>query len=55
MESTVNLNLPYIMPSQAQEHVTHKEALELLYVLVQCAVIDPDLASPPGSKREGHF
>ena len=27
MEATPNLSLPYIMPSQAQKHVTYNEAL----------------------------
>lgn len=53
MESTVNLDLPYIMPSQAQKHVTHNEALELLDALVQCVVIDRDLSSAPGGAQEG--
>ncbi|MBN9073194.1 MAG: DUF2793 domain-containing protein [Rhizobiales bacterium] len=53
MESTTNLDLPYIMPSQAQKHVTHNEALELLDALVQCRVVDRDLTAPPASPGEG--
>lgn len=53
MENTVNLDLPYIMPSQAQKHVTHNEALELLDALVQCAVVDRDLTAPPTAPQEG--
>ena len=30
MDETANLKLPYILPSQAQKHVTHNEALALL-------------------------
>lgn len=30
MDSSPNLQLPYIMPSQAQKHVTHNEALRTL-------------------------
>ncbi len=30
MDQTPNLKLPYIMPSQAQKHVTHNEAIRLL-------------------------
>ncbi|WP_273725582.1 DUF2793 domain-containing protein [Brucella gallinifaecis] len=30
MDQTPNLKLPYIMPSQAQKHVTHNEALRFL-------------------------
>lgn len=53
MENTTNLDLPYIMPSQAQKHVTHNEALELLDALVQCAVAGRTLASAPPEPQEG--
>ncbi|WP_254871529.1 DUF2793 domain-containing protein [Pseudooceanicola sp. HF7] len=47
------LSLPYLMPSQAQKHVTHNEALQLLDTLVQLAVSDRDLTAPPASPAEG--
>ena len=53
MEQTPNLQLPYIMPSQAQKHVTHNEAIRTLDALVQLAVLDRDLSTPPGSPAEG--
>ncbi|MBX3598217.1 MAG: DUF2793 domain-containing protein [Rhizobiaceae bacterium] len=53
MEETSNLNLPYIMPSQAQKHVTHNEALRKLDALVQLAVVSRNLATPPASPAEG--
>ena len=53
MEQTANLQLPYIMPSQAQKHVTHNEAVRALDALVQLAVLDRDLSTPPGSPAEG--
>ena len=53
METTDNLALPYIMPSQAQKHVTHNEALGMLDALVQLAVADRDLASPPVAPAGG--
>ncbi len=53
MEQTPNLQLPYIMPSQAQKHVTHNEAIRALDGLVQLAVIDRDLAAPPASPADG--
>lgn len=53
MEETSNLNLPYIMPSQAQKHVTHNEALVLLDAIVQLAVQARDLSSPPESAADG--
>lgn len=38
MDQTPNLKLPYIMPSQAQKHVTHNEALRLLDAVVHLSV-----------------
>ncbi|MFC5584033.1 DUF2793 domain-containing protein [Nitratireductor kimnyeongensis] len=53
MEQTANLNLPYIMPSQAQKHVTHNEAIRLLDGLVHLAVRDRDLSTPPDTPDDG--
>ncbi|WP_160113650.1 DUF2793 domain-containing protein [Phyllobacterium salinisoli] len=53
MENTANLKLPYILPSQAQKHVTHNEALQILDALVQLSVIDRDLTEPPAGLVEG--
>ncbi|WP_367715459.1 DUF2793 domain-containing protein [Nitratireductor sp. GISD-1A_MAKvit] len=53
MEQTSNLGLPYIMPSQAQKHVTHNEAIRRLDGVVQLAVRDRDLAAPPASPDDG--
>jgi len=53
METTANLQLPYLMPSQAQKHVTHNEALAMLDAIIQLAVLDRDLTSPPGAPEEG--
>ncbi len=53
MEQTANLQLPFIMPSQAQKHVTHNEAIRSLDILVQLSVVDRDLAAPPVSPGEG--
>lgn len=52
-ESTPNLALPYIMPSQAQKHVTHNEALRRLDALVQIGVESRVLAVPPAVPAEG--
>ena len=49
MEQSANLQLPYIMPSQAQKHVTHNEAIRSLDALVHLAVLDRDLSAPPAS------
>lgn len=51
--TTPKLNLPEILASQAQKHVTHNEALAALDVLVQLNVLDRDLNAPPGSPSEG--
>lgn len=53
MENTANLSLPYIMPSQAQKHVTHNEALRALDAIVQLAVLDRNLTAPPAAAAQG--
>ena len=52
-DATTNLQLPYILASQAQKHVSHNEALRLLDGLVQLSVRDRDLTAPPGSPADG--
>ena len=47
------LSLPYLQPSQAQKHVTHNEALQILDVLVQTVVADRDQSAPPASPTAG--
>ena len=41
------LSLPLILPAQAQKHVTHNEALRLLDVMVQLAVLNRNLSGAP--------
>lgn len=41
------LALPFMQPSQAQKHVTHNEALELLDTVVQLVVESFDATTPP--------
>jgi len=53
MENTVNLQLPYLMPAQAQKHVTHNEALAMLDAIVQLSVLDRHLSTPPEGADEG--
>lgn len=50
---TPNLGLPQLAADQAQKHVTVNEALLGLDALVQLAVLDRDLATPPGSPAQG--
>ncbi|MDN2566096.1 DUF2793 domain-containing protein [Aquibium sp. A9E412] len=51
-DTTPRFLLPYILPSQAQKHVTHNEALRLIDVLVHGAVED-EAAAPPADPAEG--
>ena len=53
MSNTPNLSLPYIMAAQAQKHVTHNDAVRALDAVVQLAVLDSGLATPPVSPTEG--
>jgi len=53
MDTTTHLALPYIMPSQAQKHVTHNEALRTLDALVQLSVADRSRTNPPAGPEEG--
>jgi len=53
METTPHLALPYIVPSQAQKHVTHNEALRRLDAVVQLSVADRGRTSPPPEPAEG--
>lgn len=51
-DQTVNLSLPYILPSQAQKHVTHNEALQRLDAIVQL-VVTAERDTPPDPASEG--
>ncbi len=51
-DQTANLALPYILPSQAQKHVTHNEALQRLDAAVQLT-IHQQLTAPPATPAEG--
>lgn len=50
---TTRLEMPYLMPSQAQKHVTHNEALRRLDQLVQLVLQDSAAEVPPGTPGEG--
>ncbi|NKB53429.1 MAG: DUF2793 domain-containing protein [Rhizobiaceae bacterium] len=52
-ETTSNLALPYILPAQAQKHVTHNEALKALDAVVQLSVVSKKLTSPPTEPAQG--
>ena len=50
---TPKLSLPFIMPAQAQKHVTHNEAIELLDMIVQLTLDSAAVIAPPSSPGEG--
>lgn len=52
-EQSARLALPFLLPSQAQKHVTHNEALERLDLLVQLAVESFGATVPPAAPQLG--
>ncbi|GAA6210060.1 hypothetical protein NBRC116601_33530 [Cognatishimia sp. WU-CL00825] len=52
-ETSPRLALPFIQPAQAQKHVTHNTALEVLDALVQPVVLDRDRTQPPAAPTAG--
>ncbi len=54
MPDTTNIqSLPLILPSQAQKHVTHNEALKILDLIVQMTVASRSVAVPPTLPARG--
>ncbi len=54
-ETSPSLSLPYLMPSQAQKHVTHNAALDVLDALVQLTVRAFDSQTPPVAPSAGEI
>lgn len=52
-DQTPNLSLPFILPAQAQKHVTHNEAIELLDMIVQLTLESTTQTTPPTTADEG--
>ncbi|MFD2237989.1 DUF2793 domain-containing protein [Aureimonas populi] len=53
-QTTHHLSLPYLMPAQAQKHVTHNEALRLLDQMLHISVpTRAGRAEPPAAPAEG--
>jgi hypothetical protein len=52
-DQTTTLGLPFLMPAQAQKHVTVNESLTRLDALVQMAVESRTTSSQPGSPADG--
>jgi hypothetical protein len=53
MSNSANLKLPYIAAAQAQKHVTHNEAVELLDALTQLTAVAFDTTLPPLTALDG--
>lgn len=53
MTSSDNLSLPFILPSQAQKHVTHNEAILALDAIVQLSIISKSLVEGPADAAVG--
>jgi hypothetical protein len=53
MSDTTRLALPRIVAAQAQKHVTHNDALQILDALVQISVLDRPRDDPPATPAEG--
>ena len=52
-DTSATLSLPYLMPAQAQKHVTHNDALDRLDTVVQLVVHTFNATTPPASPNEG--
>lgn len=52
-DNSPRLGMPFIQQGQAQKHVTHNEAVELLDLLVQLTVEAFDAELPPADPQEG--
>ena len=52
MTQSLHLGLPFIDAAQAQKHITHNEALQMIDALVHLSVVDMGLDEPP-SAAEG--
>jgi hypothetical protein len=55
-EHTTRLDLPYILSSQAQKHITHNEALQALDAIIHLALLSSRSAPPPSpANGDRHF
>ena len=52
-DNSARLGLPYLLPAQAQKHVTHNEALRVLDLLVQMGLAGIGSETPPAAPAEG--
>ncbi|MCC5968299.1 MAG: DUF2793 domain-containing protein, partial [Natronohydrobacter sp.] len=54
-DSSARLSLPFLLPAQAQKHVTHNEALARLDLLVQLTVEGFGATTPPAQPQAGQI
>lgn len=54
-DTSARLGLPYLMPAQAQKHVTHNEALVRLDLLTQLVLEARGAETPPASPADGEI
>lgn len=52
-DTSTNLQLPYLMPAQAQKHVTVNEALRRLDALCQATAVSMSVTAQPASPNDG--
>lgn len=53
MSNSANLNLPFLLPNQAQKHVTHNTALLQLDAVVQLVLVSTSRETPPSTPGAG--
>lgn len=53
MDFSANLSLPYLLPNQAQKHVTVNETRRVLDAILQLSVASRTLESPPPNPADG--
>lgn len=51
--TSTNLSLPYLLPGQAQKHVTVNESLRRLDAIVQLSVVSASVATQPAGPADG--
>lgn len=52
-QTSTRYQLPYIMPGQAQKHVTHNEAIRALDVLLHVSAVSREVENVPAEPQEG--
>ena len=52
-QTSTRFHLPYILPSQAQKHVTHNEAIRALDALLHVSAVSREIESVPTDPQEG--